>query len=213
MRRWYVFVWWAVIAGTVWGMFELFVGDFTRAYDVPFKIAILTAFGILVMAAGRTLVPRLGFATLAGAVACAYKFASAGFFPCQVMAVMIHAVTFDVVYELFARRVPLSVFRRMAAPVVFTALSFAVFGVFSLYVVPEPYWVERGWPGVAHYLYTSGAACALLGLATFGWGVRLGLMLQGARGLASSKASPAPAVWVTALALAGWGAGIVSALV
>ncbi len=205
-------LYWIAVFGTIWGTVELFGGDFMRVNGLPYKAAILSALGMGILLIGKRVIPHLGSAVAVGVVACLYKLASNGFYSCQLLAVLTHALIFDLAYYWLHARIEQSARVRALAAIGITAASFTVFGFVNTYVIPEPHWAERGIGGIADYLRGNGVIGALLSV----------IALEAAHRLPGRSALSAPQEMILARPLwigisgvavmACWAAGIAFAL-
>jgi len=205
-------LYWIAVFGTIWGTVELFGGDLMRVYNLPYKAAILSALGIGILLVGKRVIPHLGSAVAVGVVACLYKLASNGFYSCQLLAVMIHALTFEAAYLLLRERMTDSAWTRALAAVGITAVSFSLFGFVNTYVIPEPHWAERGLNGIADYLRGSGVIGALLSVVTLAIAHRLAGRFASAAPQGMRIAYPLPIGVSAAVVIACWAAGVAFAL-
>lgn len=201
-----------LVFGTMWGAIELFGGDFMRSQGLPYRAAVLSALGLTVLVIAKRWLPAMGSAVAIGAVACLYKLASNGFYSCQLLAVMIHATTFDVFYTLLRERLDSSAWTRALAALGITAVSFSVFGFVNTYVIPEPHWAERGLPGILDYLSGSGVVAAVLGVIALALGHRVVRRMgsESARRLVLQR--PVPIGVSASVTIACWAAGLLFAL-
>jgi len=205
-------LYWIAVFGTIWGTIELFGGDLMRVYNLPHKAAILSALGIGILLVSKRFVPHLGSAVAVGVIACLYKLTSNGFYSCQLLAVMIHALTFDLAYFWLHEKIERSARARALAAIGITAVSFTVFGFVNTYVIPEPHWAERGLNGIAEYLRGSGVIGALLGIIIMEFAHRLAGRFASAVPQELIIARPLPIGVLGAVVIACWAAGVAFAL-
>lgn len=205
-------LYWIAVFGSVWGAIELFGGDFMRLQNLPYKAAILSALAMGILLIGKRVVPQIGSAVAIGAVACIYKLTSNGFYSCQLLAVMIHAVSFDLVYSLIRNQIDQSVLARSLAAVAITAISFTGFGFVNTYVIPEPHWADRGLPGIIDYLRANGLIGALLSVVTMLSAARLARRLDGVSIKEVAGWRPLSPGFSASVLVLCWAAGVIFAL-
>jgi hypothetical protein len=111
-------------------------------------------------------------------IASVIKTASSNFYPCQIAAVMINGVVFDIAYSTFKGRLDSSLlWRTIAAPVI-VYVSYAAFAILAAFVLREGSWGADGWAGVRSYLLTAAVATSLISMVTIHLGYYLGNALR-----------------------------------
>jgi len=93
-----------------------------------------------------------GSVVIMALIASAFKTASGSFYPCQVAAVMINGVVFDIAYSTFKGRLDSSLLQRTIAAPVIVYVSYAAFAILAAFVLREGTWGTDGWAGVRSYL-------------------------------------------------------------
>ena len=163
-----------LVFGAVFGVLELFGRDALRAAGIEHKAAILYGIGIIILYASKRVAHFPGSVALMALIASLFKAASSNFYPCQVAAVMINGVVFDIAYSTFKGRLDSSLlWRTIAAPVI-VYVSYAAFAILAAFVLREGSWGTDGWAGVRSYLLTSAVATSLISIVTINLGYYLG---------------------------------------
>jgi len=167
-----------LLFGVVFGMLELFGRDALRAAGVEHKSALLYGIGIIILYASKRVVHFAGSVAIMALIAGVIKTASSHFYPCQVAAVMINGVVFDIFYSTFKGRLDSSlVWRTVAAPVI-VYVSYAAFAILAAFILREGSWGTDGWAGVRSYLFTSAVTASLYSIVTIHLGYYLGNALR-----------------------------------
>ncbi len=164
----------ALVFGAAFGMLELFGRDGLRAAGVQHKAAPLYAIGIIILYASKRVAHFPGSVALMALVASLFKAASSNFYPCQVAAVMINGVVFDIAYSTFRERLDSSLLWRTVAAPVIVYVSYAAFAILAAFALKEGSWGADGWVGVRSYLVTAALATSLYSIVTIHLGYYLG---------------------------------------
>lgn len=163
-----------IIFGTIWGALELFGVDLFRYFDIPDKTAWIYAITLIVMIASKKIIDFPISVTIMALIACTFKTASTSFFACQVAAVMINGLLFDIGYRALKPRIEAGFIIRSLTGFALAILSFALFALTATFLIREIHWLERGWPGVIEFTTTSGLIAAAASIITINIGHRLG---------------------------------------
>jgi hypothetical protein len=167
-----------LVFGAIFGVLELFGRDALRAAGIEHKSAILYGIGIVILYASKRVAHFPGSVAIMALIASLFKAASSNFYPCQVAAVMINGVVFDIVYSTFKGRLDSSLlYRTIAAPVI-VFVSYAAFAILAAFVLREGTWGTDGWAGVRSYLITSAVSASLISIVTIHLGYYLGNALR-----------------------------------
>jgi len=163
-----------LLLGSLWGALELFGRDLFRAIGVPQKSALLFGLGMIILYVSKRLVDIPGSVVVMAMIAGLFKTASSNFYPCQIAAVMINGLIFDITYSAFKRGLNSSpIYRAIAAPVIVYA-SYATFALVATYVLREPSWSSQGWAGIRLYLLSGAVTASLISIVTINLGYYLG---------------------------------------
>jgi hypothetical protein len=176
--RWYEKLLLVLVFGAVFGMLELFGRDALRAAGVEHKSALLYGIGIIILYASKRVAHFPGSVAIMALIAGVLKTASSHFYPCQVAAVMINAVVFDIFYSTFRGRLDSSLLWRTVAAPVIVYVSYAAFAMLAAFVLREGSWGADGWAGVRSYLLTSAVTASLISIVTIHLGYYLGNALR-----------------------------------
>ena len=164
--------------GAVLGVLELFGRDALRAAGIEHKSALLYGIGIIVLYASKRVAHFPGSVAIMALIATVFKTASSNFYPCQVAAVMINGVVFDITYSTFKGRLDSSLLQRTLAAPVIVYVSYAGFAILAAFVLREGTWGTDGWAGVRSYLLTAAISASLISMVTINLGYYLGNALR-----------------------------------
>ena len=163
-----------LLLGSLWGALELFGRDLLRAGGVPQKSALLFGLGIIILYASKRLVDFPGSVVVMALIAGLFKTASSSFYPCQIAAVMINGIVFDITYSAFKGGLDSSpIYRAIAAPVIVYA-SYTIFALVATFVLREGSWASDGWAGIRTYLLSGAVSASLISIVTINLGYYLG---------------------------------------
>lgn len=200
-----------ILFGSLWGLAELGVGEFTLARGIP-RAPVLTAVAILVLVLARRLwsVPGSSFAL--SVVAASFKFLQHPVWGCKIAAVLMVGAIFDLGMSLIEARSSerTTAFASdrsvLAASPILSFVSFVLFAYFARDVLNNPYWAVPA--KMSEYMFVQGPIAAALALPAALAGLRLSSVL------ARSAATWSEGRWVAyRIAAAGSGiAGIAAAL-
>lgn len=167
-----------LLFGVVFGMLELFGRDALRAAGIEHKSALLYGIGIVILYASKRVAHFPGSVAVMALIASVFKSTSGNFYPCQVAAVMINGVVFDIFYSTFKGRLDSSLLWRTVAAPVIVYVSYAAFAILAAFVLREGSWGTDGWAGVRSYLFTSAISASLYSIVTIHLGYYLGNALR-----------------------------------
>lgn len=163
-----------LLLGSIWGALELYGRDLLRAAGIPQKSALLFGLGIIILYVSKRLVEFPGSIMVMAIIAGLFKTASTSFYPCQIAAVMINGLVFDIAYSVFKVGLNSSpIIRAIAAPFIAYA-SYALFAIAATFVLREPSWASQGWAGVREYLLTGAVSASLISIFTLNLGYYIG---------------------------------------
>jgi hypothetical protein len=163
-----------LVFGAAFGALELFGRDALRAAGIEHKSALLYGIGIIILYASKRVAHFPGSVAIMALIASLFKAASSNFYPCQVAAVMINGIVFDIVYSTFKGRLDSSLLQRTLAAPVIVFVSYAAFAILAAFVLREGTWGTDGWAGVRSYLLTSAVSASLYSIVTIHLGYYLG---------------------------------------
>lgn len=167
-----------ILMGSLWGALELFGADLLREWGVPNRSVLLFGVSLILLYASKRLTDFPGSVILMAVVASLFKTASSNFFPCQVAAVMINGIVFDITYRTFKTRLNSNIAYRMVAAVVIAYVSFAAFGFTAVYLLRESSWVAGGLNGIGDYVVSRALVAALISTVTINLGFHFGNFLR-----------------------------------
>lgn len=167
-----------ILFGFIWGCLEVMIHDSLGLINSKQTAPILTATGILILAAARIFCNKPGSSFMIGVVAALFKVFSLEFFPCQMLAVVIEAASFDLIYSYADRRVGERNPLRGFIGSISAYLGFAAFALSITYIFRYSYWVTGGVEKVLDYIFISGSYAALASFPAVLVGDRFGRLLQ-----------------------------------
>ena len=154
-----------VVAGVVWGLSEVFVGDVFYRFHIPMRAASLTALGLAILVMARLIYDRpgtsLAAAVLAGAIRCLVP----KLFICHMVAITLEGAAFDLSWSAMRAGEKHSLRRAWLSAAIAAFAGFFSFGLAGAYAFGFRRWVEAGLPGIATWSLRSGAFSSLLLLA------------------------------------------------
>jgi len=197
-----------ILMGSLWGALELFGVDLLRAWGIPNRSVILFGASLLLIYASKRIIDFTGSVVLMAVVASLFKTASSNFFPCQIAAVMINGIVFDITYRVFKNRLNSSFIYRIIAAVVIAYVSFAAFGFTAVYLLRESNWVAGGLKGIGDYVGSRALVAALFSAVTINLGFYLGglarpYFLSGRPGFTTAFIKVTAAILVITIWVAG----------
>lgn len=166
---------WLLLLGTLWGMGEVFGGEFLYANEVPYASVWLTAWAFFLLAVGRGLVNTAGSSTLMGAVASLFKLINAAPFFCHLLGIFFLGLAFDVAASLLLKREKKTTGRSVLSGIIAAYSGYALFALVITFIVRYEFWVEGGWPKVLDHIFVGGSLAALTAAVLVPFGFRAGV--------------------------------------
>jgi len=163
-----------LLFGSLWGMSELWGGDFLYNSGVPFASAWLSAFAVFILAVARGVVNKPGSSTAIGITALLFKLAGAAPFYCHLLAIVMLGASFDLVATLALKRTDKPLLRRGLTGVLGVYIGHASFALLLTYVIRYSFWAEEGLPRILNYVFVSGTITAVAAAVLFPLGFRVG---------------------------------------
>lgn len=151
----------SILAGSLWGAGEVLIWNLLKIANVGMKSPFVFAYGIFILALSRILYNKKGISILTGLIAVSFKFLHSPIFPCQFIAVMIEAVSFEAGFLL------IPYFKSILIPLFSTYLSYAGFALSAVYILRISGWVKRGISGINHYIFINGSIALLFSILSF----------------------------------------------
>jgi hypothetical protein len=107
---------------------------------------------------------------------------------CQILAVGLLGITFDLVYSfLFQGKQPRAFRKALIAPLTIW-IGFTVFAFIAVYLIQSPWWVTGGLAKIGHYVLVEGSIAAVVGFLLMQLGSMVGgLVLPSLRRLQYEK--------------------------
>jgi hypothetical protein len=165
---------WLLALGSLWGMSEVWGGEFLYANGVSHASFWLTAFAVFLLGVARGLVNAPGSSTALGAVAALFKLANASPFFCHLLAIFLLGAMFDLAASVLLRKSGAGIFRKALAGALGAFGGYAVFALVITYIVRYEPWVDGGLPRVLHHIFISGSLAALAAAILFPAGLSVG---------------------------------------
>ena len=151
-----------LLAGALWGLTEIFLGDLFYKFHVPFRSATLTALGITMLLVARLLFDKPGTSLAAGLVAAGLRCLVPKLYICHAVAIAVEACAFDGAWTALKAGERGTLRRIWLTNAVAVYSGFLCFGLVSLYHFGFGRWVEAGLGGVIRYSLRSGTVSLLL---------------------------------------------------
>ena len=190
-----------LVFGSLWGCIEILSSVYL---NIPHSSVIPTILGLAVLAAARFLVKTPGSSTAIGTVALLFRLVTAGHYYCHLWAVLLVAVSFDIVVSLLGARWGKTKWQCLSG-ISSAYLATALFSLTITYIIQYEYWVSAGLPKVLDYIGINGSLIAAGALLFVPLGYKLGKPL-----MTLSKARPTPVlIGSVLLTLILWGIGFV----
>ena len=152
-----------LLFGSLWGISEVFVENFLVPVCLIPRAIILTTIAIGILAAARTGLQQRGSILAVGMVAALYKFLNIQFFGCQMLALVMLAGTFEIIYAWLGNR---NVSRGIIGAV--TVLFFnTAFALVATFILRNQWWVSGGLSKSVRFIFLEGSITAVLAAGMF----------------------------------------------
>jgi len=163
------------LAGSTWGVLELFGWDALRALNVDRKSYILFTVALIILVATKLILRFPGSLIPVALITIVFKALGVKFFLCQSGAVLIDAAVVDIGYHIVKQEnfKRLSI-RTLAAPVM-AIVAFFSFGIFREFITHAEGFITTGFPGAFSYTINSGLPAALLSIIGINIGYLFGI--------------------------------------
>ena len=163
--------WFTVLAlAALWGIGEILIWNGMAALGLGMKSPVVSAWGILILALARGILPRPGSSSLMALVAASYKLFAGITFSCAFAAVMAVGIFFDTEKRPGWIRTPI------AALSVYP--SFLAFALIAAHGLRLGFWAEGGLPNILRYVLVNGSWAALFSLGTAALGFFLSRLVK-----------------------------------
>jgi len=183
---------WIVLLGAAWGLNEVAAaGAETSRYPLVLSVW-LAGWAVLVLAAGRALLPWPGSSTCIAAVAALFRLANAEPFYCHLLGVFLLGVAFDLAATIMIKRGERNRMFCSLTGIAALYASNAFFGLLMTYVFRYRFWAAEGSTKLFDHIFISGSLAALAAVLAAPLGYEIGRS-----GLRIAERSPA---WTTAAA-------------
>jgi len=150
-----------LLFGFIWGCLEVVFKDSLMLLNVDRTAHILTATGILILAIARIIYNKPGSSLIIGIVAAMFKVLSLDFYACQMLAIVIEAASFDLLYSYLDKRISERNPARGLIGSISAYFGFAAFAFSITYIVRYSYWVTEGISKIKDYIFVTGSYAAL----------------------------------------------------
>lgn len=169
-----------LLLGSLWGGLEALISAHMDGISGFIPRSVVLAFvAVLLLTAGRRLMPGVGTTLAAGIVAASMKLLTMpSMLTCQFAAVIGQAVILEAAFSLFERAELED--RYLTATAVILAASYLnslVFAFSQAYVFANHWWLDRGVGGLLEWSFVTGSAAALASAVGFLLGRSLGARL------------------------------------
>jgi hypothetical protein len=151
-----------IVAGTLWGLSEVFLGDIFYRFHMPMRGASLTAIGIAIMVAARILFNRTGSSLVVALIAGGFRCLVPRMYICHMIAVALEGCIFDVTWSTLKVGARANLRKAWVASIISAYTGFIAFGFVALCLFGFGRWVEGGPGSVLGWTLRSGSFSALL---------------------------------------------------
>jgi len=165
---------WLLLFGSLWGMSELWGGDFLYNSGISHASIWLSGFAVFILAVARGVVNKPGSSTAIGALALLFKLAGAAPFYCHLLAIILFGASFDLAASLILNRTDKPLLRRGLTGFLGSYAGYASFALFITYIIRYEPWVDGGLPRVLNYIFVSGTLTAAAAVFLVPLGFRMG---------------------------------------
>ena len=150
------------VAGLVWGLTEVFVGDVFYRFHIPMRAASLTAIGLAILVTARLLYDRPG-ASLAGAlIAASIRCLVPKLYICHFVAIALEGAAFDLSWSTLRAGDKRPLRRAWLSSGFGAFVGFFSFGLLGAYAFGFERWLDAGLSGIAVWSLRSGAFSSFL---------------------------------------------------
>jgi hypothetical protein len=181
-----------LVAGALWGLTEIFVGDLFYKFHVPFRSAALTSLGITVLIVARLVLDKPGTSLAAGLVAAGLRCLVPKLYICHAVAITVEACAFDGAWTALRAGEKGTLRRIWLTNAAAVYSGFLCFGLVGLYHFGFGRWVEAGLGGVIQYSLRSGTISSLLLVPLTALAAMSARNLRGHLGYTQVKRLPSP---------------------
>jgi hypothetical protein len=146
-----------LVTGLVWGLCEIFVGDLFYKLNIPFRSSSMTALGLALLVASRTVLNRPGTSIAAALLAGAIRCLVPKVYICHFVAIAIEGCAFDLGWTLLKAGERQTLRRAWLAGAVSIYAGFFAFGLASIYIFKFGKWVAGGLAGTGMWTLRTGS--------------------------------------------------------
>lgn len=140
----------------VWGICEAVLGGALYAAEVRYASVILTACGLVTLAASNVYFPFKGTATAIAACAMLYKFLNEPFFACHLFGILLTGLCYDLAFNVLRIR------NKALGAAAAVYASYSSFALLMTFVFRSRYWTEPGVSKLLSHILVGGTMAALL---------------------------------------------------
>lgn len=143
---------------SLWGASEAILDGFLYRAHIPFASVPLTIIAFIILTIARNYFPQKGSSTFIASIAMLYKFLNTPFFACQLLAIFLLGLSFDLVFSLFRIK------SKALFGLITTYFGYILFSLTVTYIFRYHYWIEEGIPRILRYVGISGTLASLANL-------------------------------------------------
>jgi hypothetical protein len=151
-----------IVAGLVWGLAEVFVGDVFYRFHIPMRAASLTAIGLAILVTARLLYDRPGASLAAALIAASVRCLVPKLYICHFVAIALEGAAFDLSWSALRAGEKHSLRRAWMPSAVGAFAGFFSFGLLGAYAFGFERWVDAGLLGIVGWSLRSGAFSSFL---------------------------------------------------
>ena len=148
--------------GSIWGINEVFLGEFLYQNEVQNSSVILTGIALFLLAISRGMINKPGSSTLIGIFAVLFRLANTAPSYCHLLGIFLLGVTFDIFSSLWVKDGEKMPIKWGLTGAMCAYGNNMLFALLITYVFRYEYWVVGGITKVSHHIFVSGSMSALL---------------------------------------------------
>ena len=153
---------WLFLFGSIWGINEVFLGEFLYRNEVQNSSVILTVMALFLLAISRGMINMPGSSALIGTFAVLFRLANTAPSYCHLLGIFLLGATFDVFSSLLIKNEERTPLRWGAAGMLSAFGNNALFALLITYVFRYEYWVAGGFSKVSQHIFISGSIITVI---------------------------------------------------
>lgn len=150
-----------LLFGSIWGLIEVFGGNFFYDNELPFSSILLAVFAFLMLAIARGIVNIPISSTLIALFACFFKLANTAPFYCHLLGIFTLGVTFDVFATIFLGNEKKLTYKPLLVGLLSAYIGNILFAFVITYIVRYQFWISEGFTKVLNHIIVNGSITAI----------------------------------------------------